>query len=513
MEDGVLMRLNHATRPEKLVAITSFAIWITTKNLAVGEASRFVSQTRDKIERSEMKSVVQLGNERIAKLELQSRKGESRNIYAEFFARGNLILTDQAKDEEILEVARPQTFRHRTLVQGEHYVPPPTRGVPLQDLGLEALIEIHKRSLKEIESEKLNCVKWFGRNVGTSRKFVEEIFYRARVEPEIRASDLTTSQLASLALAAQNLKEELEKSELGYVLIPSEQSDLDVDVCSIVPHAWSTYVEKGLATIRSYPSLADALDEVQIESVVLSKRKKASSETRAKIGELESAISKQLSLIEKNDSSGRDLRALASDLMRSGSLAVDQKTTDSLLLVGTVTIDDLSGGKLRFVAEPRSFLSELTALSLASRLFDEAKRLEVSNRRLIEVKADLERQRDALLEQTKSQEERAEKKIVAERREKQWYERYRWFLTSNGDLAIGGRDSTSNSVIINKYMTKDDLVFHADLHGSPFFVLKRKSAVTHMDDAVILELAQATVSFSRAWKDELGSADAYWIQR
>ena len=445
MEDGVLMRLNHATKPEKLVAISSFAIWITTKNLAVAEASRFVSQTRDKIERSEMKSVVQLGNERIAKLELQSRKGETRNIYAEFFARGNLVLTDPAKNEEILEVARPQTFRHRTLVQGEHYVPPPTRGVPLQDLSFEALIEIHKRSLKEIEREKLNCVKWFGRNVGTSRKFVEEIFHRARVEPELRASDLTTSQLSSLAIAAQNLKEELEKSELGYVLIPSEQSDLDVDVCSIVPNAWSTYVEKGLVTIRIYPSLAEALDEVQIESVVLGKRKKASSETRAKMGELESAIAKQLSLIERNDASGRDLRTLASDLMRSGSLAVDQKTADSLLLLGTVAIDEFSGGKLRFAEEPRSFLSELTALSLASRLFDEAKRLEVSNRRLIEVKADLERQRDALLEQTKSQEERAEKKIVAERREKQWYERYRWFLTSNGDLAIGGRDSTSNS--------------------------------------------------------------------
>ena len=33
MEQGAMIRLNHSSKPEKLVAVSSFANWITTKNL------------------------------------------------------------------------------------------------------------------------------------------------------------------------------------------------------------------------------------------------------------------------------------------------------------------------------------------------------------------------------------------------------------------------------------------------------------------------------------------------
>ena len=102
--------------------------------------------------------------------------------------------------------------------------------------------------------------------------------------------------------------------------------------------------------------------------------------------------------------------------------------------------------------------------------------------------------------------------MVTDRRERQWFERYRWFVTSDGRLALGGRDSTSNSIVVNKYVTKNDVVFHADLHGSPFFVLRNRAQQSAPpSDDIALEMSQATVGFSRAWKDELGSADVYWV--
>ena len=58
---------------------------------------------------------------------------------------------------------------------------------------------------------------------------------------------------------------------------------------------------------------------------------------------------------------------------------------------------------------------------------------------------------------------------LKEQKTKEWFERYRWFVTSNGLLVIGGRDASSNSAIIRKHMTDQDLVFHAEIHGSPFF--------------------------------------------
>jgi hypothetical protein len=109
----------------------------------------------------------------------------------------------------------------------------------------------------------------------------------------------------------------------------------------------------------------------------------------------------------------------------------------------------------------------------------------------------------------------AEKKInVKEQKPKEWFERYRWFITSEGLLVIGGRDASSNSAIIRKHMTEMDVVFHAEIHGSPFFLIKNigldEQDITQNSES-LLEGAIATVSFSRAWKDGLSSADAYWV--
>ena len=78
-------------------------------------------------------------------------------------------------------------------------------------------------------------------------------------------------------------------------------------------------------------------------------------------------------------------------------------------------------------------------------------------------------------------------------RNKEWYERYRWFITSDGLLAIGGRDASSNSAIIRKHLEEQDLVFHAEIHGSPFFILKNSHSLDNIDRS-LLEVGQATVS-------------------
>jgi NFACT protein RNA binding domain len=78
-------------------------------------------------------------------------------------------------------------------------------------------------------------------------------------------------------------------------------------------------------------------------------------------------------------------------------------------------------------------------------------------------------------------------------------------------LAIGGRDSSSNSVVIRKHLTEYDIVFHAEIYGSPFFIIKNSAAAGEISMS-LQQVAQATVSFSRAWKDGLFSGDAYWVK-
>ena len=98
--------------------------------------------------------------------------------------------------------------------------------------------------------------------------------------------------------------------------------------------------------------------------------------------------------------------------------------------------------------------------------------------------------------------------VVSEIRKKSWYERYRWFFTTDGILTIGGRDTASNSAVIRKHLVKNDKVFHGDIFGSPFFILKEAE---NAPDASMNEVAHATVCFSRAWREGLYGVSAYWV--
>ncbi|HET6516905.1 MAG TPA: NFACT RNA binding domain-containing protein, partial [Nitrosopumilaceae archaeon] len=114
------------------------------------------------------------------------------------------------------------------------------------------------------------------------------------------------------------------------------------------------------------------------------------------------------------------------------------------------------------------------------------------------------------IEKLKNQSEKVKDSVTySQVRKKNWFERYRWFYTSDGFLAIGGRDSSSNSAIIRKHLEKNDKVFHAEVFGSPFFILKNSNDAT---PASINEVANATVCFSRAWREAMYGMNAYWVE-
>lgn len=92
---------------------------------------------------------------------------------------------------------------------------------------------------------------------------------------------------------------------------------------------------------------------------------------------------------------------------------------------------------------------------------------------------------------------------------KEWYEKFRWFYSSEDFLCIGGRDATSNEIIIKKHTEKNDIVFHTDMAGSPFFIIKVKDKKP--TEITLNEVAQATASFSKAWKLGLGTLDVFYV--
>lgn len=95
-------------------------------------------------------------------------------------------------------------------------------------------------------------------------------------------------------------------------------------------------------------------------------------------------------------------------------------------------------------------------------------------------------------------------------RERKWFEKFRWFNSSDGFLVIGGRDATSNEIVVKKHTSDSDILFHADISGAPFFVVKNPDRII-VPETTLLEVAEASASYSSGWKRGLGAVDVYHV--
>ncbi len=93
---------------------------------------------------------------------------------------------------------------------------------------------------------------------------------------------------------------------------------------------------------------------------------------------------------------------------------------------------------------------------------------------------------------------------------KEWFEKFRWFISSDDFLVIGGRDATTNEIIVKKYIDKDDIVFHTELPGSPFVVIKN-SENKEIPKQTITESAEFCASFSKSWKASRTTAEVFYV--
>ena len=135
------------------------------------------------------------------------------------------------------------------------------------------------------------------------------------------------------------------------------------------------------------------------------------------------------------------------------------------------------------------------------------------------IKKKIEGAEKALKENIKRLEEfsgKKEKELLEKSREsefkerkQEWYEKFRWFISSKGFLVVGGRDATSNEIIVKKHSDASDLVLHTDMAGSPFFVVK--SGGKKIDEKTMEEAADATCTFSRAWKLGLHTTSVFYV--
>ena len=110
------------------------------------------------------------------------------------------------------------------------------------------------------------------------------------------------------------------------------------------------------------------------------------------------------------------------------------------------------------------------------------------------------------LQQAEKKEEKREAKIPEK---KKWYEKFRWFFLDDF-LVIGGKDADTNEALIKKHTEKEDIVFHADLTGAPFTVIKTEGK--EVSEEILKCAAALAACYSKAWAGGLGAVDVYWIK-
>lgn len=135
--------------------------------------------------------------------------------------------------------------------------------------------------------------------------------------------------------------------------------------------------------------------------------------------------------------------------------------------------------------------------------------------RIKEVREKIENVKKAITETKKEMEEAKRKseekeKAVRIAKEKKWFEKFNWFYTSDGKLAIGGKDAKQNDIVFARHMEENDLFFHADIQGGTAVILKDGINATEEEK---MEVAQFAASFSNAWKNGNASVDVYCVKK
>jgi predicted ribosome quality control (RQC) complex YloA/Tae2 family protein len=488
--NDVLIRLHHSEKREaRLILSSTKGLWLSRYEVP-RTSGGIASKLRKEISRRRIRMITQPNCERISVIEL-GEEMDIRRVIVEFFGGGNIIVTDG--EGMIRLVLRRLRVRHRTLKPGERYKLPPPRGIDATTL--------IKRDLEPIQETDLSASQWLGRNLSLSKKYIEEILARSGVEHTIQGHLLSDKDVSTIYDTLREVVQQVVSGDIEPTV--TYRNGVPIDAA---PFRLESY--QGEKSVR-FKTFLDGLDEVLTNEVISEVQEVGFKGLRSKIEEIQQSIRQQLNVESESQRSAEALRAFAMNLQEvSSQTFLEGETTD---ILRKMEVSELSSKKGRLTLKISDATVETgindSPMKVSSEIFAEAKRLEEKVGSIRNARSKLENELERLQEKLRSRVMEAEADEPKISREKAWYERYRWFRTSDGLLAIGGRDASSNSTIIRRYMDDNDFIFHADIHGSPFFVLKGDPK----PDKSVIETAQAVVTFSRAWKEGLAAVDAYWI--
>ncbi|MDH5568481.1 MAG: ribosome rescue protein RqcH [Nitrosopumilus sp.] len=486
-KDSILFKLHHTEKSDLFMMISTSGVWLTKVKIDQIEPNRLLKRLRSDLLRLKLKKIEQIGAERIAYFTFEGF-GKEFVLVGEFFGDGNIVLCNN--DMKILALQHSIEVRHRKLSVGLEYVQPPLGGLDI--------FNISESDFEDLKTTDLVSAKWFGRTLGLPKKYVEGVFEIANVDGKKIGNLLTLEEIKRIFDTTKKIVSDIVSGNHETVIVRNEK----VEVLPIK-------LGKLEGEVTKANSFIEGLDTVFTEKIVEKGKTIQSGGSDKKIKELQTQISEQEKAIEIVKERSKNITNVANSLYEMvsyGIISIEDSTAQEILAKHNAKLIMEKGVPLIVIQEEKIKINTKAPLqSIASVLFNEAKKQSGAINSIQEIKEKTVKKLEKLQNKTESEKDIS---MISEIRKKNWYERYRWFFTSDGLLTIGGRDAASNSAVVRKHLVKNDKIFHGDIFGSPFFILKEAQNAT---DRSMNEVAHATVCFSRAWKEGMYGVSAFWV--
>ncbi|EMA49073.1 hypothetical protein C448_01989 [Halococcus morrhuae DSM 1307] len=508
---------------------------------APGRPPGFAKMLRNRLSGADFAGVSQFGFDRVLTFEFE-RGDRNTKVVAELFGEGNVAVLDATG--EVVDCLNTVRLQSRTVAPGAQYEFPSTRFDPLAvDYdGFAARMEESNTDLVRTLATQLNFGGLYG----------EELCTRAGVEKELAIEEADETEFEVLYDALTGLSEQLSSGDFDPRIYRDDGEPVDVTPFPLD--------ERAEFDSEEFDSFTAALDAYFVELDTTEDEESGERERP----DFEEQIERQQRIIDQQEGAIEDFEAQADrERETAESLYANYELVDEILTTvrnareegigweaieerfaegeergiaaaGAVTGIEPSEGTVTIEIDDRDVeLDPQEGVEQnADRLYREAKRVvekkEGAEEAVVETREELEaieRQRDEWEagDVDDDPDEESEdvdwlsRRSIPTRKNEQWYERFRWFHTSDGYLVIGGRNADQNEDLVKKYLDRGDRFFHTQVQGGPVTILKatgpsEPTREIDLPDRSLEEAAQFAVSYSTVWKNGRFAGDAYMAE-
>ncbi|MCU4718327.1 ribosome rescue protein RqcH [Halapricum hydrolyticum] len=512
----------------------------------------FAMMLRNRLSGATLEAVEQFEFDRILKLRFE-READSTTVVAELFGDGNVAVLDE--NDDVVDCLETVRLKSRTVVPGSHYEYPSARFNPLT-VDYETFTDRMRQSDSDV-------VRTLATQLNFGGLYGEELCTRAGVPYNQDIDGTDESEFEALYREIESLSRRLGEGDLDARVYYESDGDERVRV-DVTPFPLEEYADRESEVFETFN---EALDDY-FANVNADHDDRGESGSGRQRPDFESEIEKQKRIIQQQQQAIEDFEQEAeaerekAELLYANYDLVDEvlstirgareedrswEDIEATLAAGAeqgidaaeavIDIDGSEGTVTVNVDGTRITLEVSEGVEKnADRLYTEAKRIEEKKEgakaaiedtrdRLEEVKAEREAWETADDEDADEEDEKDEQDVdwlarssIPIRQTEQWYERFRWFHTSDDFLVIGGRNADQNEELVKKYLDRGDLFFHTQAHGAPATILKATGPSESPDEDIEIpetsreEAAQFAVSYSTVWKDGKYAADVYVVE-